>query len=357
MTTTLTADIRWSIPTSLSLKEGTNTGQACFTVPSGITVLIGPSGSGKTTLMRMITGLSDITAGKLTLQGQNIAALPAYRRQIGYVPQSPTLFPHMSVRANILYGAKKDTDISFLVNELSLPDLLDRKPSSLSGGEARRVAIARALVSSPRLMLYDEPTSGLDPVKRASTLSLIRTVSRNHNVPAIVSTHLIDDMMPIADYALLMDNQSVVLEGSLEDVLDAPETTEVLGLEDGGSLIAAQITGEDNGLIEVSLGGQPLWLSGASRTTGDHVHMRIRARDVAIAKDRPENISINNCLAVTVQDLKPASTETIVTMLVAETDTVLKARITQKSATALALKPGDACFALIKAVAVWHRED
>ena len=132
--------------------------------------LLGPSGCGKTTLLRLIAGLEAATAGRIILDGQDIAPLPAYRRPVNTVFQSYALFPHMTVAENIAFGMKMQKRPTSEINDgvtralklVQMEAMKDRKPAQLSGGQQQRVALARALVNKPKILLLDESLSALD---------------------------------------------------------------------------------------------------------------------------------------------------------------------------------------------------
>ena len=165
---------------------------------SGLTVLFGPSGVGKTSVLHMIAGLRRPDHGHVRVGDDLLFStakrvnVPPHRRRAGYVFQEPRLFPHMRVRANLLYGHRKgegSIDVEDTVALLGLEPLLDRWPRGLSGGEARRVAIGRALLSNPRFLLLDEPLSSLDRGRREEIMGLIERVRDALALPILLVTH------------------------------------------------------------------------------------------------------------------------------------------------------------------------
>ena len=160
----------------------------------GATVLFGPSGAGKTSVLNMVAGLLRPDAGRIAVGGELLFGdgvdLPAERRRAGYVFQEPRLFPHLRVRANLLYGAAGATDrLGEVTATLDIAHLLERWPRSLSGGEARRVAIGRALLSAPRFLLLDEPLSSLDRARREEAMRAIERVRDEMRLPMLIVTH------------------------------------------------------------------------------------------------------------------------------------------------------------------------
>ena len=167
-----------------------------FTSGPGITALFGPSGSGKTSLLNMIAGLLRPDAGRIAVCGETLfdtaTDLPAERRHAGYVFQDARLFPHLSVRANLLYGHRRGPnwiDLDGVVALLGLAALLDRWPRTLSGGEAQRVAIGRALLSGPRFLLMDEPLASLDRARADEIMEMIEHVRDTLGLPILYVSH------------------------------------------------------------------------------------------------------------------------------------------------------------------------
>ena len=183
---------------------------ANVTIGPGITAITGPSGAGKTTLLSLIAGLSRPTQGRIVLDGEilvDTAAgcwLPPHRRHIGQVFQDARLFPHLSVRHNLLYGrlfGRRGTggpDPAAIIALLDIAPLLDRRPRDLSGGERQRVAIGRALLSNPRLLLLDEPLSALDPARKAELLPYLCRLRDNTGLPMLYITHQPEEASTLA---------------------------------------------------------------------------------------------------------------------------------------------------------------
>lgn len=174
---------------------------ARFAAGAGLTVLFGPSGAGKTSVLNMIAGLLRPDAGHVRVGGVTLfddrerIDLPPERRRVGYVFQDDRLFPHKSVHANLTYGASlaapEERWIGFdeVVAFLGIGHLLDRRPASLSGGEAQRVAIGRALLAGPRILLMDEPLASLDAGRREEIMSVIERVRDELAIPILYVTH------------------------------------------------------------------------------------------------------------------------------------------------------------------------
>lgn len=182
-----------SFDVDVTLRRGEAQVACAFTAKGGATVLFGPSGVGKTSVLHMVAGLLRPDHGHVRVGGRTLfdggTDLPPERRRAGYVFQDPRLFPHLRVRANLLYGAKRSADPAPIAEALDIAHLLDRWPRTLSGGEARRVAIARALLSDPAFLLLDEPLSSLDRGRREEAIRAIERVRDETGLPMLIVTH------------------------------------------------------------------------------------------------------------------------------------------------------------------------
>jgi molybdate transport system ATP-binding protein len=190
-----------SFDVDIAVRRGDRTISCKFTSPSGITVLFGPSGAGKTSVLEALAGIVKPERGHITVAGRTLfdAALgidvPPELRGCGYVFQDSRLFPHRSVRANLLYGWRLQPPERRLIAPevaiafLGIAHLLDRMPRSLSGGEAQRVAIGRALLSGPRFILMDEPLASLDASRRSEILTLIERIRDELGLPIAYVSH------------------------------------------------------------------------------------------------------------------------------------------------------------------------
>lgn len=180
-----------------------------------VTALFGPSGAGKTSLLDLIAGLRRAPSAYVELDGRVLTdtasrkEVPARDRHVGYVPQDGALFPHLSVRKNVLYGLKAgnkgDASLDRVTGVLEIGHLLDRRVGDLSGGEKQRVALARALLSSPRLLLLDEPLAALDEDLKGRVLSHLQRVRDELRVPMLYVSHTTDELRALCDEVLVLD--------------------------------------------------------------------------------------------------------------------------------------------------------
>ena len=193
---------------------------------TGVTAIFGPSGCGKTTVARCIAGLQRMTDGFCAVDGEiwqdKHSFRPVHRRPIGYVFQEASLFPHLSVRRNLLFGAPKPAGAQIVFDEvvelLGLAALLDRSPHKLSGGERQRVAIGRAMLSQPKLLLMDEPLAALDRVTRNEILPFLERVHERLSLPVFYISHDMTEIERFADHLVLMEQGRVVGSGPLHSL-------------------------------------------------------------------------------------------------------------------------------------------
>ncbi|KGK41241.1 molybdenum ABC transporter ATP-binding protein [Nitrincola sp. A-D6] len=337
----------------------------------GVTALFGRSGSGKTTLLRCIAGLEALPGGLLSFQGQVWQSatqfVPVHQRPIGYVFQEASLFPHLTIAQNLHYGFKRipvaDRRIGFdeVVTLLSLQEFLSRYPDQLSGGQRQRVSIGRALLTSPRLLLMDEPMASLDVTSKQEILPYLERLTEELQLPIIYVSHSVEEVMRLADYMVLLEQGEVRAQGELQALL----TDHLLPFahsEQAASLLKAQVIETDagDGLARLQLAQQHLLISQthlspgrlAPITTGATVRVSIMARDVVLARQLPESISLLNALEVRVIGLDRDTDNSQMLVRLQLGKQTLLARISKRSAGQLQLLPGQIIYALIKGVAL-----
>lgn len=204
-----------------------------LTVETGsFTVLLGPSGCGKSTTLRMIAGLESPTGGRIRIDGRDVTGLPPRERRIAMVFQSYALFPHLSVRENILFGLKVRKEarathaerLARTARLLGLESLLDRKPSQLSGGQQQRVALGRAVISEAPVCLMDEPLSNLDAQLRQEMRREIRVLQQSLGITMIYVTHDQTEAMSMADQVVLMNGGRIEQHDTPDRLYGRPAT-------------------------------------------------------------------------------------------------------------------------------------
>ncbi|TCP42197.1 molybdenum ABC transporter ATP-binding protein [Rhodovulum marinum] len=334
-----------------------------FEAPPGVTVLFGRSGSGKTTIVNAVAGLLRPDEGRIaagdwilldTARGRR---LPTHRRRLGYIFQEGRLFPHLTVRQNLLFGrwfAPKDApreDMGHVVDLLGIGHLLDRRPGALSGGEKQRVAIGRALLSAPRLILADEPLAALDEDRKAEILPYFERLRDEVSVPILYVSHSAYEVARLATTVVALKDGRVLRQGPAAQVLGDPSVTPA-GAREAGAVIAARVVAHHaDGLTELSAGGVPLFLPRTDLAPGSPVRVRIAAHDVLLARTRPEGLSALNILPGTVHEVRSRGGPGAMVALDTPAGRVLS-RITRRSAQALGLEPGVAVHAVVKSVSV-----
>jgi molybdate transport system ATP-binding protein len=217
------------------------------TLEGRVVALFGPSGAGKTTILDLVAGLRAPDHGRILLDEvvlvdcQRNDNVRARDRGVGYVMQEASLFPHLSVRRNILYGARSARGgaeiytLEHVVEVLEIGNLLDRQPMSLSGGEKQRVALARALVSRPRVLLLDEPFASLDVALRERSLDLLRRVRDEFTVPMVYVSHRAEEVYDLCDDVLVLSRGRIGARGSPDRCFERVATTAVRLRRYGGS--------------------------------------------------------------------------------------------------------------------------
>jgi molybdate transport system ATP-binding protein len=201
-----------------------------------VTGFVGPSGSGKTTLLELIAGLRKPARGEIALNETILTGttprvfLAPERRKIGYMPQDGALFPHLSVRKNLLYGFGKSHErpagLSFdhVVDVLEISSLLDRAIATLSGGEKQRVALGRALLAAPKLLLLDEPLASLDAALKERLLPYLVRVRDEFTIPMIYVTHSPDEVVALCDEVLILRSGKIEKRGRPAELFEVSET-------------------------------------------------------------------------------------------------------------------------------------
>jgi molybdate transport system ATP-binding protein len=198
-------------------RQGDFTLDVALRTSARIVALFGPSGSGKTTLLNVIAGLVRPDEALVSFDGHVLTdtktarIVPPYRRRIGYVFQDARLFPHLTVRRNLLYGRwlaprqERFASLDEISALLGITPLLDRSPATLSGGEKQRVAIGRAILASPRLLLMDEPLASLDEARRVETLPYLERLRDELNIPIVYVSHSFDEVDRLADEVVRLE--------------------------------------------------------------------------------------------------------------------------------------------------------
>jgi molybdate transport system ATP-binding protein len=338
------------------------------TAADGITALFGPSGAGKSSTVNAIAGLSRDATGKVSLKGRRLLDsdaglyLPPEKRRIGYVFQDSRLFPHLSVRGNLLYGWKRSKqrasreEIEALEALLGLEHLQDRSPRSLSGGEKQRVALGRALLAKPDLLLLDEPLAGLDQNRKGEILPYLERLRDEGGIPMVYVSHSIEEVTRLADQMVVLNEGRVAAVGSIFDISARLDLFPLTGRFEAGAVVDCKVAAQDYAyaMTQLTFTGGELWVPQIDLPPGAGVRVRLRARDLVLSLVKPERTSVNNILECIVSDLRedPGAFSDV------QLDcggTRLIARITRRSLDRLGLEPGQKVYALAKSVTLDRR--
>lgn len=329
----------------------------------GISALFGPSGCGKTTILRSVAGLNRIP-GRIVVGDEvwqdETRFVPTHRRAPGYVFQEASLFQHLTVRRNLTYGERRAGDLvrhvrfDDIVSLLGIAHLVDRSPEHLSGGERQRVAIGRALLAQPRLLLMDEPLSALDRMARDEILPYFEALHASLKIPIVLVTHDIAEVERLADHLVLLREGKVVAAGPLNEVLAAPGSPLAARRDFAAVLPARVVRHEPDGIAVLEIAGRELLVVADGLAPGDTVRVRIAASDVSIARDRHQASSILNAVPARIEGIEPlgAAEASVRLDLGVDAPALIRARITNRSATALGLRPGEQVVAQIKSVSL-----
>jgi molybdate transport system ATP-binding protein len=273
--------------------------------------------------------------------------------------QDARLFPHLDVERNLHFGWRRARDklaesgIAHVVEMLGLRALLRRKPANLSGGEKARVALGRALLAGPEVLLLDEPLAALDVGRKNEILPYLERLRDGTKLPVLYVSHSLDEVSRLAQDILVIEGGRVVLGGAVSDVLSDLRLPDYTGGSPYGAMIETEVARHlvSEGLTVLAFNGGELLVPLMTRPEGARLRTHVRAEDVMLALERPQAISANNVLPVSIADLRESTPAHIDVRLICG-PTPLVARITRASCTRLRLQPGLQAFAIVKSVTV-----
>lgn len=336
---------------------------ASFEADAGLTAVMGRSGAGKTTIANAVAGLIRPDEGRVVVAGETLldtaacVDLPAHKRRIGYVFQEARLFPHMTVRRNLLYGkwfaGADGRAFDRIVDLLGVGPLLPRRPGALSGGERQRVALGRALLSDPRLLVMDEPLAALDAQRKAEIIPYLERLRDEGGKPILYVSHSASEVARLATTVVMIDAGKVVACGPAAEVLADPALARAMPIREAGAVLTATVAAhdEDDGLTELRVSAGSLYLPRVAAAIGAKLRVRVEAHDVLLFRKAPVGASALNVLPVTVTSVRQGDGPGAIIGLTAGGDPLI-ARITRRSVRNLALTPGMTCFAVLKSTSV-----
>jgi molybdate transport system ATP-binding protein len=324
---------------------------AMTVAPGQVLGVLGPNGAGKSTLLRALSGLTPVTSGRIVVGGdvlddpEHNIFVPPEQRSVGLVFQSYRLFPHLNVRDNVAFAPRSRGASRQRSRELALPwlerlellDLADRKPASLSGGQAQRVALARALAADPALLLLDEPLAALDAQTRLDTRGQLRRYIGGFAGPVLLVTHDPLEAMVMADRLVVIEHGRIVQDGEPAEVARRPSTQYVARLM-GLNLYSGRLRSPDRVVLD---GGGSLVVPADPTLTQGQTHPRVlvglRPSSITVHAHQPVQVSTRNVWAGTVAGLEMLADR--VRIQVSGSPNAL-VDVTPSAVAELALRPG-----------------
>jgi molybdate transport system ATP-binding protein len=339
-----------------------------FASDMGVTALFGRSGAGKSSVVNMVSGLLAPDRGRIEVDGRVLfdstmgIDLPPWKRRVGYVFQEAHLFPHLTVRRNLLYGwrftpqADRYLAIDRVIRLLDLDHLLDRRPHSLSGGEKQRVAIGRALLTNPRVLLMDEPLASLDVLIKNEILPYIERLNEM-GIPILYVSHSLDEVSRLADTLVLLSGGRVTAAGPVDEILSRMDLWPPEDEADTGTILSTRVAGHDreSQLTHLELRGGELHVPLVEIPVGVAARVWVRARDVILATESPRGLSVRNSLKGTIVEISERE-GALAELKLRIGDSALLALITRQAVRELALAPGKKVYALVKSVNLDNRQ-
>jgi molybdate transport system ATP-binding protein len=351
-----------------AIKLGTFAYEAAFESPSSVS-LFGRSGSGKTVTLGLIAGLLRPDRGVIIVDDRVLVDtekhifVPKHDRRIGLVYQDAQLFPHLTVRQNLLFGrwfappAARAVAFDAVVDTLGIGHLLGRRPGRLSGGERQRVAIGRALLSSPRLLLMDEPLAALDDERKGEVLTLIERLRDGFKIPIVYVSHSIDEVARLAATVVVFAGGHVIATGPVDEVFGPRRVQAEESRFERSFVLTGRVVGmnQEFGLTQIAHPGGTIWLVGPAGAPGGEVRLVIKATDVTVATERPRDLSIRSVLTGRIGAIEQEDGPLAAVTIDLPVHGHVVALVTRMAVDELRLAPGRDVFALIKTVALDER--
>jgi putrescine transport system ATP-binding protein len=261
--------------------------------------LLGGSGCGKTTLLRMLAGFETPTAGRIFIDGEDMAGIPPYERPVNMMFQSYALFPHMSVAKNVAFGLEQEglprqeieRRVAEMLEIVRMSEYAGRKPHQLSGGQRQRVALARSLVKRPKLMLLDEPLGALDKKLREQTQFELLGIQERLGVTFVVVTHDQEEAMTLATRIGVMNRGEIVQVGTPTDIYEYPTTRFVADFIGSVNMFEGTLVEDEPDHVRIASPelDAPIYVDhGISAAPGASISAAIRPEKINIAREKPE---------------------------------------------------------------------
>ncbi len=328
-----------------------------------VTAIFGPSGSGKTTLLDAIAGLKEIASGEIEIQGKVLFSSARginrspQERGVGYVPQEGALFPHLSVRQNILFGARRHgagresraAVLEHAVDVLEIRSLLDRPVTQLSGGESQRVALARAILCGPQLLLLDEPLAALDIGLKEKILPYLARVRDEFRLPIIYVTHNMTEVLTLADWVLMIRRGRLVAQGIPKDLFHSTTTITSMDENELENVFTVRTVESDRagGRSKVRTErGLELYIPYLDKSPGASFQVRLSADDILLGTQPLDGLSAGNIFPGRLRAIESLEDQAVLTV---EAGEVFYVRLTPAAVARLKLREENPVFLIIKA--------
>ena len=301
--------------------------------------LLGGSGCGKSTLLRMLAGFEELSSGSITIDGEDMAGVPAYRRPTNMMFQSYALFPHMSVERNIAYGLARaglakaaiaDRVVAML-RLVQLESYARRKPSQLSGGQKQRVALARALAKNPKLLLLDEPLAALDKKLREETQFELVNIQEETGITFVVVTHDQEEAMTLATRIGVMDAGKIAQVGEPREIYEFPNSRFVANFIGSVNMFGGQVRAYSEAHVRIASNDAQCEIyvgHGISCLPNQQLWFALRPEKIRIGKDKPQQAY--NCTSGVVEDIAYVGNSSVYVIKLANSQLV---RVTRSNST------------------------
>lgn len=316
-------------------------------------IILGPTGAGKTVLLEAIAGLHPVKSGEIWIEGANITKLDPEKRGIGFVYQDYALFPHLTVKENILFGLKRRKQSKDEINQvlewiaglLGIGHLLERKPDTLSGGEAQKVSLARALSIKPQVVLLDEPLSALDPEQRERVQRELRDIQRSLNHTFIHVTHDFEEAIALGDRIVVIGDGRILQVGKPDEIFHRPNSEFVARFSMTRNIFSGKVYDDGVGGALMDIGGVSFEVVTELR---GQMHSSVRPEDILLSKESLIS-SARNSIKGTITKIEDRGAILYITV---STPLDFVCMITRRSLDELNLVKGHVAYITFKASAV-----